>query len=65
MKKRIKEITEHPVAQHTLRSLKPEKSLWGILGVVFSLLPQKLSPIFLVRRLLFMQKSRLWYLHHG
>ncbi len=35
MKKRIKEITEHPVAQHTLRSLKPEKSLWGILGVVF------------------------------
>lgn len=38
IKTKIKQITQHPTTQKTLVSLKPEKSVWGFLGIVLFLI---------------------------
>lgn len=44
MKKKLKQIATHPIAQKTLNDIKPEKSLWGILGVlVFFIAPEVIA----------------------
>lgn len=38
IKTKIKQITQHPRTQKVLVSLKPEKSVWGFLGIVLFLI---------------------------
>ena len=38
IKTKIKQITQHPTTQKALVSLKPEKSVWGFLGIVLFLI---------------------------
>ncbi|MDP3266309.1 MAG: hypothetical protein Q8M39_05740 [Sulfuricurvum sp.] len=38
IKTKIKQITQHPTTQKALVSLKPEKSIWGFLGIVMFLI---------------------------
>ena len=41
IKTNIQKITQHPTTQKTLVSLKPEKSIWGFLGIVlFFIVPE-------------------------
>ena len=35
MKEKLQKIARHPLTKQTLLSMKPEKTLWGALGVVF------------------------------
>lgn len=34
MKEKLQKIARHPLTQKTLMDMKPQKTLWGILGVV-------------------------------
>lgn len=38
IKTKIQQITQHPTTQKALVSLKPEKSIWGFLGIVMFLI---------------------------
>lgn len=38
MKQKIKQIAQNPATKKALLSLKPEKSVWGFLGIVFFLI---------------------------
>lgn len=38
LKNKLKQITQHPTTQKALVSLKPEKSVWGFLGIVLFLI---------------------------
>jgi hypothetical protein len=38
IKTKIKKIAQHPTTQKALVSLKPEKSVWGFLGIVLFLI---------------------------
>lgn len=38
IKSKAKQIAQNPAAQKALASLKPEKSVWGFLGIVFFLI---------------------------
>jgi len=41
LKAKITALKEHPKTQEAVKSLKPEKSIWGILGVVvFFIVPE-------------------------
>lgn len=41
MKQKIKQIAQNPATQKALLSLKPEKSIWGFLGIVlFFIVPE-------------------------
>lgn len=35
MKQKLKQIAQHPTTKKAFLSIKPEKTLWGILGVFF------------------------------
>ena len=38
---KLKTIAQHPKTQETLRSMKPQKTIWGFLGVIaFFILPE-------------------------
>jgi hypothetical protein len=38
IRNKIKQITQHPATKKALVSLKPEKSVWGFLGIVLFLI---------------------------
>lgn len=38
LKAKIRKIAQHPATKKTLTSLKPEKSVWGFLGIVLFLI---------------------------
>lgn len=41
MKQKIKHIAQNPATQKALLSLKPEKSMWGFLGIIlFFIVPE-------------------------
>lgn len=41
IKNKIKKIAQHPTTQKALVSLKPEKSVWGFLGIIlFFIVPE-------------------------
>ena len=41
MKEKLRRVATHPKTKEALHSLKPQKSVWGVLGVVlFFILPE-------------------------
>lgn len=60
IKTKIKQITQHPTTQKALVSLKPEKSVWGFLGIVlFLIVPEIIAFIWGVEITAFAQAQLL------
>jgi len=58
LKTRLKNFTQNPATQKALLSLKPEKSVWGILGVIlFFIVPEIIGFVWGSDITLFARKS--------
>ena len=60
LKTKLKQITQHPTTQKALISLKPEKSVWGFLGIVlFLIVPEIIAFIWGVEITVFAKANLL------
>jgi hypothetical protein len=62
IKTKIQKISQHPTTQKALVSLKPEKSVWGFLGiVVFLIVPEIIAFIWGSKITAFAQAQLLFH----